>query len=284
MNPFENINNPQEGQQNSPSCISELRNNIHGMIQDSRLTADEAQEINYQLSSSIDNCRAETHQEIQQSAREILKNGINIRAGEDSERRIWSYLGTDLMGIRNILLQQWIQVPDNYSIRDNEDYLVFHDENGKDIGTYNWQSHEIWSGWIFIWNDDRRDNMEARDLADSFDINQVFMNEEKAEQIQNFRENMFDANIIYEDPFDYSTSTLAAESLWISPEEFKSRIIGFQRQVVQDGYSPFQEDLWKNIWVFESRWQFIFNQQTPQWNYVWIYNRNWDFIQGWIYR
>lgn len=134
MNPFENINNPQEGQQNSPSCISELRNNIHGMIQDSRLTADEAQEINYQLSSSIDNCRAETHQEIQQSAREILKNGINIRAGEDSERRIWSYLGTDLMGIRNILLQQWIQVPDNYSIRDNEDYLVFHDENGKDIG------------------------------------------------------------------------------------------------------------------------------------------------------
>lgn len=262
-------------------CVQDIKNSIADSVQDSRLTVDEADTLNYKLLSSIDTCQDDTFRELKESAQEVLISWINIEKWSNAEWRIWKYYGVDFPWMVNYLESKGYNIPDNYSVRNNGKYLVFHDANWKDIATMNWDTYEIWGGWLFIWNDDLSDNMNAWDLADSYEINARWMNEEKMDEIDKLKKNMFDANIIFEDPFDYASISLASESFWLSEWEFKNMVINFQKQVIQDGHSPYQEDIWKNIWLFERGGNELwFNQRTPNWPYVWIYDRNGNF-QKW---
>lgn len=261
--------------------ITSIRQQITDSINDSQLTTDEADDLSYNLNSAINRVQTETYHELKDSMREVLVNWINIDKFSSAERRIWDYLWIDLPWYVAILEQDWYTIPDNYSIRDSGTYLVFHDENGKDIATINWETHETGWGWILIKNDDRTDNLEGGDLADSYDINREWIEEDKNEEIQRIRANLFDANIVFEDPFDYATLSLAAESFWLSEAEFRELMTDFQRHVTSDGHFPADGNKWKNIWMFERGTnQFWLTQNTHDWQYIWIYDRNGNF-QRW---
>lgn len=281
MTNFENGWNTLETQWNT---VSNIRDQVSQSINDSKLTVIEANHLRYSLDSAIDDIQSETHHELRDSMRDVLVSWININRFSSAERRIGDYLWIDLPWYVALLEQDWYPIPDNYSIRDSGTYLVFHDENGKDIATINWETHETGWWWVFIKNDDRTDNLDWGDLADSYDINRRWIEEDKMSEIQEIKENLFDANIIFEDPFDYNSIQLASESFWLSETEFRNMIIEFQRQVVLDWHSPHQENLWKNIGIFE-RWgnELWFNQNTPDWQYVGIYDRSWNPKKSWIW-
>lgn len=255
--------------------VSQLRAEINESINDSRLTTEEADNLRYSLNSAIDGIKSDTFRELQNDIRAKAAQWINIVGWGSSERTIWNYLWIDLHNTVNNLRQDGYDIPDNYSISDQWWYLVFHDDSWKDIATMNWETLELWWGFLFWWNNDVNDNYSDVVLDGYAAVTWEQKEQERLAEVQRMRENLFDANIVFEDPFDYTSIQLASESFWLDESQFRDLIINFQRQIVADWHSPHQENMWKNIGMFE-RWgnEFWFNQQTPSGTYIWIYDRD----------
>lgn len=273
--------------QQEMQTVTNLRNQINSSIEDSKLTAEESDELRYNLNSAIDNIQSDTFNSLKCDIKEKAKMWIDISYWTSSERAIWNYLWVDLHGIVNILRQDGYEIPESYSVRDNWDYLVFHDERWKDIATMNWETKKLWWWGIFIWNDDLSDNHSDINL-DAYASTVIEEMAQKArDEIEDMGQKIFDpenGGITLEDPLDYQSLSLIWKAVWIEEIELRNMIIEFQKKVVSEWYSPYQEELWKNIRVYKSGENEVgFSQHTPQWEYFWVYNKQWVFLKWWSY-
>jgi len=273
-------------QQELPTVTS-LRDQINSSVEDSKLTIEESDELRYNLDSAIDNIQSDTFNSLKCDIRERAQQWINIASGTSSERAVWNYLWVDLHSVVNFLKQDGYNIPENYSIRDNGTYLVFHDESGKDIATMNWETKELWWGGLFVWNDDTSDNYNDINLDAYAAIMREDQTEEAMNEVENMRQSIFDeqdGGITLEDALDYQSLSVTWSALWLSGTELRNMIIEFQRQAVTEWYSPYQEELWRNIRIYKM-WEneVGFSQHTTNGEYFGVYDKQWIFQRWWTY-
>jgi len=162
MNPFENINLPQNDE-NSPSCWSEVVNSINRYF-DQEWASLNKQEIAWvmnSLSNEIESCKSAAHEEFRALNKDMYSTWITINNDSVWEDRFLS----DLWLTKPTLEEFLWKVPDTYTLRTTWNTVIVSNSEWKPIAEFDQVTQEIWKPGLFTMREDIADNINGTDYV-----------------------------------------------------------------------------------------------------------------------
>lgn len=157
MNPFENINIPNNEDWTSIECGSDLVNDINLFFEQSwrYLDLETSDGILDRLSSDIDACHTATRESFAALNTEIFENGVNIINWGVWEERLLPQIWVN----KSELVASVGNLPSEYTFRVSGDWIIFSDMEWNPFINYNKSDNTYSEPGIFTLKDSMDDNM-----------------------------------------------------------------------------------------------------------------------------
>lgn len=226
MNPFENINFPNEDNWTSIECGSGLTADINRYFESEGryLNQEDAEGILSRLWDDINLCHNQTRESFADLNADMLGNGINLLHWGIWEERFL----TDLNINKEDLLSSTINFPSEYSLRVSGDWVVFSDMEGNPIINYNAQEKAYSEPWFFTKTDSMDDNVNGAEYV----LAEAMLEKWKTDEAEDSIDDILKEGSIQIDDLDNPAShETIARLYWIDPQVLSNALIYFSQKI-----------------------------------------------------
>ena len=265
MNPFENINIPNEENSTPISCGSDLTVSINQYFEEQwrYLNKTDTIWILDTLSLDIDSCHTHTKESLAAVNSEMYENWINVVNGWIWEERFLAELWID----KNILIADVTNFPEQYTLRVSGEWVIFSDMEWRPLVNYNRADWEYSSASWNTMTDNMSDNVDGGEYV----LNEAFLQNSETDEANNALDAVLkEWSIQIDELEDPENQEYIARLYGLNTSVFRESLNYFLKK---SGLSLFEEN--PDMKMLTS-WNFQISVKNDSGHHIVNFTPNWD--------
>lgn len=266
MNPFENINIPNNQDGSSIECWSDLMTDINQYFEETwrYLNKEDTDGILSRLWDDINSCHLTTRTSFSTLNNEMFKSGMNLVKGGIWEEYLLPQLGVNKAN----LINSTTNFPDEYTFRTNWDWVIFSDMNWNPIINYNKTDATYSKPWMFTQTDSIADNIQGSDYV----LSEAILQKQETDEANNALDNVLKEGSIQIDDLENPEMQESISRLyWLALADFQKALQYFTQK---SDISLFHQNPTMNML---SSWDFQLSVILNSWeHHIVNFHPNWE--------